>query len=820
MYFEDTASNEEKIENLALSDLIDVADVQCMMDNFYKFAHIPMAIIDLNGKVLVGVGWQKICTDFHRVNHETLRHCIESDLKLTIGIPKGEFKLYKCKNGMWDMATPIYIGGQHMGNLFIGQFFFENETIDYNYFNSQASKFKFNTIEYFDALRVVPFISKEDLESAKIFFVKLADSLSKLSYSNIKLSRSLDAREKLSKSLRRSEERFFTILESIGDAVIATDLDRKITFLNPIAEELTGWASNEANAKTINDVFCLTNNQIEDIIDPVTRILESGLKMEIDKDTTLIRKDGSVVHIDNCGAPIKDREGNITGVVLIFRDITEKIKNERLLEENRTHLERSQEIAHLGSWELNLINNKLTWTDEVYRIFGLTPGEFEASYEGFLEAVHPDDREFVNNAYFGSIRDNLNAYDIEHRIIKKHSGEVRFVHEKCEHFRDESARIIRSLGMVHDITDRKKAEKDLMDSKLKLNLALENGNIGIWEWDLIKDKLILDERLEKMFGIKPGSYERSFKGLEYLVHEEDISYLQSSIKKSIKKGLPLETIFRIKTLTGKTKYVSAKGLITKNKEGKAIMMSGVSFDITDLQEGTNKLVSKLNEELLRSNKELERFAYIASHDLQEPLRMVSSFTQMLSKNYGDKLDDRAKEYIYFAVDGSKRMYDLLNGLLDYSRINTKGRAFYHVDLKQIYEIALKNLSLKIKERNVVINSDELPTVTADKSQMIQLFQNLLENAIKFSMDSPQIDISSKLEKTHHVISISDKGMGIDPKYFDRIFQVFQRLLPKEKFEGTGIGLAICKRIVERHGGNIWVESAPGLGSTFYFTIAK
>ena len=510
---------------------------------------------------------------------------------------------------------------------------------------------------------------------------------------------------------------------------------------------------------------------------------------------------------------------DLSDILISFVDVTKHKESEALLLKNEARLKRSQEIAHLGSWELDLIHNELTWTDEVFRIFGLSPGEFEPSYKAFLEAVHPDDRTSVDNAYSGSVRANLRTFEIDHRIVRS-TGEVRFVHEKCEHFRDESGQITRSVGMVHDITERKKAEKDLMESQMKLNLALENGKIGIWEWNPNTDELILDARIEEMFGLEHGSYGRSYKALENMVYEEDISHLQYSIKNPFEIDLPLESIFRIKSKTGKTKYISARAFIRKDNTGKAVIMSGVAFDITDMREGTEKLILKLNEELLRSNKELERFAYVASHDLQEPLRMVTSFTQLLSLKYDDKLDSEAREFIGFAVDGAKRMYDLLNGLLNYSRIHSRGRSFNPVNLSEVIENTIKNLSLKIKERNAEIISDNLPIVAADESQMNQLFQNLIENSIKFSTQSPRIYISSKSEPKEYVICIKDEGIGIDSKYFDKIFQIFQRLHHKEEFEGTGIGLAICKRIVERHGGTIWVESELGKGTTFCFSISK
>jgi light-regulated signal transduction histidine kinase (bacteriophytochrome) len=249
-------------------------------------------------------------------------------------------------------------------------------------------------------------------------------------------------------------------------------------------------------------------------------------------------------------------------------------------------------------------------------------------------------------------------------------------------------------------------------------------------------------------------------------------------------------------------------------------MAGVCFDISELKKSSERNLLRLSEELLRSNKELENFAYIASHDLKEPLRMVSSYTGLLAKQYEGKLDERAQEYIFFAKDGARRMYDLLDGLLEYSRIHTREKEFSGVDLNLVMDSVIKNLSLIIKERDAIIHYKNLPVVFADESQMILLFQNLISNGIKFSPERPEIIVSSESENRHFVFAVKDNGMGIDSQYFDKVFLIFQRLMPRAQFEGTGIGLAICKRIIERHEGKIWIESEPGHGSTFFFTIPE
>jgi light-regulated signal transduction histidine kinase (bacteriophytochrome) len=247
-------------------------------------------------------------------------------------------------------------------------------------------------------------------------------------------------------------------------------------------------------------------------------------------------------------------------------------------------------------------------------------------------------------------------------------------------------------------------------------------------------------------------------------------------------------------------------------------MLGTHTDITDRKQADEQL-KRTMEELKRSNMELEQFAYVASHDLQEPLRMVSSFTQLLEKQYKDKLDEHALDYINYAVDGAKRMQLLINDLLSYSRVNSKGGKFEEVDLEKVLDETLSNLELTIEENQAFITRESLPKINANYRQMIQLFQNLIGNALKYrSKETPQIQISTQKEDNQWIFSVEDNGIGIDPKYADRIFMIFKRLHTNEEYEGTGIGLAITKRIIERHGGNIWVESETGKGSTFYFTI--
>lgn len=243
-------------------------------------------------------------------------------------------------------------------------------------------------------------------------------------------------------------------------------------------------------------------------------------------------------------------------------------------------------------------------------------------------------------------------------------------------------------------------------------------------------------------------------------------------------------------------------------------------DITDRKRAEDKMRGVLTE-LERSNRDLQQFASVASHDLQEPLRMVASYTQLLGERYASQLDEKARKYIAYAVEGAIRMQRLVNDLLTYSRIGTRDKPIETADAHSILGEAIRSLAVAIEESKAIVTNEELPLVRADALQLVQVFQNLLTNAIKFrSGNFPRIHVSARDGGCEWVFSVRDNGIGIERQYADRIFVIFQRLHTRQEYPGTGIGLAVCKRIVERHGGRIWFESEPGKGSTFFFTVPK
>ena len=297
---------------------------------------------------------------------------------------------------------------------------------------------------------------------------------------------------------------------------------------------------------------------------------------------------------------------------------------------------------------------------------------------------------------------------------------------------------------------------------------------------------------------------------------EDRDTVRENAVRMLKGGCSLGYEFRIVNKQAKIKWVMETVVPIYYRRKRATL--GSLIDVTERKQMEERL-KQITDEMQRSNTELEQFAYVISHDLQEPLRMVSSYTQLLAKRYSDKLDTDADEFIAYAVDGAKRMQTLLHDLLEYSRVGTRGKPFSLVNCEHIVEQAMANLKISIEECDASVSYGVLPTVMGDEGQLVRLFQNLIGNAIKFRREeAPQVQISAQRRNNTVTFSIRDNGIGIDSQHRQSIFEIFRRLHTKEEYPGTGMGLAICKKIVERHGGHISVQSQPGQGSTFHFSV--
>lgn len=388
---------------------------------------------------------------------------------------------------------------------------------------------------------------------------------------------------------------------------------------------------------------------------------------------------------------------------------------------------------------------------------------------------------------------------------------------------------------------RSRAEKQaiaLRESQTDLNRAQAVANTGSWRLDVRRNELTWSDEAYRIFGVPTGTA-LTYESFLSFIHPEDREYVDTKWQASL-GGEKYDIEHRI--IAGDTiKWVREKAELEFDPQGVLLGGFGTVTDITERKQ-TEEIVrqrtkeleianqnlqreivhrEQISKELARSNKDLEQFAYVASHDLQEPLRAVAGFVELLRQQLPEPLDAKKQGYMNFIIEAVKRMQTLINGLLEYSRIETRGKEPEPTEAGRALDIAVMALQTSIKESGAKIIAETLPTVNVDSVQMVQLFQNLIGNAIKFRSESaPEIRISASRQGDNWRFAVADNGIGIEPEYVERIFLLFQRLHTRNKYPGTGIGLAICKRIVERHGGKIWVESEPGRGSTFYFTIPR
>jgi chemotaxis family two-component system sensor kinase Cph1 len=387
-----------------------------------------------------------------------------------------------------------------------------------------------------------------------------------------------------------------------------------------------------------------------------------------------------------------------------------------------------------------------------------------------------------------------------------------------ERVRDRTAELKNSNDrLTREIAERKQTERGLAEREATLRSIFRAAPTGI---GMVCNRVITqaNERICEITGYSREELVGQSAKILYLTEEEFELVGQEKYAQISQQG----------TGTVETRWQRKDGKIIDvqlssapiDPEDLSLGVTFTALDVTERKEAEAALARK-TEELACSNAELEQFAYVASHDLQEPLRMVSSYVQLLARRYKEKLDSDADDFINFAVDGANRMQALINDLLAYSRVGTKGKRLEATSCETVLDHALANLQFAIEENGARVTRDPLPTVRADPSQLTQLFQNLIANAIKFRREEPpHVHLGAERGESGWLFSIRDNGIGIKEEYGERIFEIFQRLHGRNEYSGTGIGLAICKKIVERHGGRIWVAINPGGGSRFYFTLPQ
>jgi PAS domain S-box-containing protein len=726
---------------------------------------------------------------------------------------------------------------------------------------------------------------------------------------------------------------FRELLDLAPDGLIVADEQGGIVLVNSQVESLFGWPRGELIGQPVETLIPERlraghrQHRAAYADTPRRRAMGAGLALNGR------RRDGSEIPVDVSLSPL-DYAGHRL-VIAAVRDATGRRAAETAIRESQKRLTEAQEIAHMGSWEWAITDNTVRWSDELYRIYGLKPAEFPATYEGYMSRIHPDDRARVHDAIQRAYR-TQEPFEFKERVVRP-DGEVRWLQSYGRVSCDERGQPVRMTGTCQDITDRMRAEqsfRDLLEAAPDAMVMLDaDGRIQLantaaerlFGWpraDLLGKpaEVLLPERLHPMDGQRRAGFfaaprarvlggeaglygrradhgefpmevslspvttesgvvsiaairdvterrrvEETHALLAAIVENTDDAIVTRSLDGAITSwnrgaerlfgytagemlGRPVDPLIppeqageeaalaarirageapphhesRRRAKDGRILDVSVRISPLRDARGAVVGTSTIARDITERKQAERELARRA-EALARSNEDLEQFAYVASHDLQEPLRTVASYTQLLERRQREQGDARLAEYVEFITAGVRQMQGLIEDLLAYSRVSRKGEAPGMVDLNEVLRVVRGNLAGALAASGGEVAAEPLPTVMGHAAQLTQLLQNLVGNALKYRSEAaPRVRVSCRRDAGGWQFAVADNGIGIDPAHFERVFVIFQRLHSRDRYDGSGIGLALCRKIVNLHGGRIWVES-PGAGkggSTFRFTLPE
>ena len=506
----------------------------------------------------------------------------------------------------------------------------------------------------------------------------------------------------------------------------------------------------------------------------------------------------------------------LMGVGVAVSLLTEKVHTAHAaILQSRERLELATAATGVGIFEWFRKEDRIFWTPQMEGLFGLETGSYEGTSAAFAKRVHPDDRTELQARLADCESRRLPQITVQFRAIRL-DGSIRWIEARSRLFYDDSSSLQRLVGVATDITERKQKEialgnalEKLTESNHRLSLA-PRGAIGVWErnsgaqlnWWSAESHELCNAGHE---------VESSWENRLACIEPEDRERVNREVRTSFEQGRDVRVEFRARRPDGLRWYL-AIGETLKDPDGAPTRIVGVSMDVTGQK--------RIEEELKQSNRDLEQFASIVAHDLQAPLNTVETFSKWLLEQYAGKLDDRADQYLTFMRTSTWRMKRLIAGLLAHARVASEsGNLTLPVDCNEVLAWTLQTLAPEIAAHGAVVVSDPLPTITSKSYQIEELFQNLIQNAIRYrSAEPPRIRITAKRQADEWVFSVADNGVGFDMAESERVFRPFERLQRGLYNNGAGMGLAICKRIVEQHGGTIRAESQPGNGSTFSFTI--
>ena len=619
---------------------------------------------------------------------------------------------------------------------------------------------------------------------------------------NEELTEEMNRRVKIQEELQKAHEQQLALFDGIDDVIYVADPDTyEVLYFNKTARDI--WGQDALGKKCYKVLqnrdepcpFC-SNDKIFGKNKGKLYVWE--FQNEISKqwfrcaDKAIKWNNGKMVRFE------------------LASDISEIKTLQIEMKEKEERLSLAMEGTNDGLWDWNLKTNKIYFSKPWKKIIGYNDSELKNAYETWESLVHPEDIEQAKKAIDDYLNDRSSTYECEFRMKHKKGHWVNILSRGKVNL-NENGEKDRFVGTHLDVTELRKVEREFRS-------VFENSPLGK-SITGINGGLRVNKAFCNMLGYSEEELKnKNWKEITYPNDIQESTNIVQSLLKGEKESAHYEKRYIHKN--GNIIYTDVNTTLLRDSNNEPQYFITTISDITERKQIQLTLENTLKE-LERSNKELEQFAYVASHDLQEPLRKVKNFAELFAKKYAGALDEKADQYIYYMTSGTDRMQNLILDLLTYSRVSTRGKEFVKTNLNSVVNEVKENLQISIEENNIKITYEELPIIEADESQIKQVFQNLLSNAIKFKSDNtPEIKIRAVDEKDYWKLSVSDNGIGIDMQYKEKIFEVFQRLHSKEEYKGTGIGLAICKKVIERHKGKIWIESKQGVGTTFYFTIPK
>ena len=612
------------------------------------------------------------------------------------------------------------------------------------------------------------------------------------------------------------------VINSLPGIFYLFDETGKFLRWNKQFELISGY--NTVEITDMHPIQFFRGDDIQLITEKIGEVFSKG---ESRVEATLVTKDNRKIPFHfNCILTSYNEKSCIIGISV---DITEQKKTEKELKNLTNRLQLATTGAGMGIWDWHIKTNRLIWDEGMNKLYKIDNGLFTLDFEGWISRIHIEDRERIASEVQLAIA-NKKDYDTEFKVVWDDAS-IHHIRATAIVERDKDGNPNRMIGANWDITERRKTVIALQQSEARLKGIIDSQTAYLLRTDLQGNYTYCNQKFKDDFGWIHSAHNIELIGVHSMV--SIMPYHHEAVQDVVKKCFDNPNqVFQIEidkpAKNNGVKTTLWDFTLLTDPDSRPDEMQCAGIDITDRKKAeielkqVNEHLQQQAKKLALSNEELEHFAFVASHDLQEPLRMVTNFMTQLERKYSEVLDEKAIKYIGFAVDGARRMRQIILDLLEFSRVGKTLETESLLDLDEILSDIKVLLKKKIAEKKATIVVDNLPKIYADISPIRQVFQNLLANALEYSIkDVPvQIRVTAEEKQDFWQFAVADNGIGISKEYYEKIFVIFQRLHSKEDHPGTGLGLAITKKIIEAHGGKIWVESEEGKGSTFYFTVKK